>query len=320
MSDDLESGPMSDVAQVSRRRAWVMAARPHTLPAGASPVVVGVGLALGAGTFRALPALAALVGALLIQIGANFANDYYDAMHGADTDEREGFTRVTQAGLIEPSSVKRATYATFLAALLVGCYLVYVGGLPILVVGLLSIAAGVAYTGGPLPFGYYGLGDLFVFLFFGVIAVTGTVYVQVAAAGAAFPLVPPAGSIPATAVVASLGVAGIVTNILVVNNLRDVETDRKAGKYTLAVRIGYAWSRVEYVALYALAYAVPLWFLARPDYGLVVLLPWFSLPLAVVVSRTVLEHAEAEHLDPALTRTGQTLALYAVLFAAGLAL
>ncbi|WP_435096048.1 1,4-dihydroxy-2-naphthoate polyprenyltransferase [Halarchaeum sp. P4] len=311
---------MSDVADVSRGRAWLMAARPHTLPAGISPVVVGVGLALAEGVFAPLPALAALVGALLIQVGANFANDYYDAMKGADTEEREGFTRVTQAGLIEPSSVKRAMYGSFLAAMVVGLYLVYIGGLPILVVGLLSIAAGIAYTGGPFPFGYHGLGDVFVFLFFGVVAVVGTFYVQAASYAAALPLTPPPGTLPLVAVVASVGVAAISTNILVVNNLRDIETDRKAGKYTLAVRIGQTGTRAEYVALYALAYLVPLWLLTRPGFGLPVLLPLLSLPLAVSVTRTVLAHDDADHLDPALTRTGQTLALYSALFAVGLAL
>ncbi|WP_188876826.1 1,4-dihydroxy-2-naphthoate polyprenyltransferase [Halarchaeum grantii] len=311
---------MSDVADVSRRKAWLMAMRPHTFPAGVAPVVVGVGVALAEGVFAHLPALAALVGALLIQIGANFANDYYDAMKGADTDEREGFTRVTQAGLIDPASVKRAMYLAFLAAIVVGCYLVYVGGLPIVVVGLASIAAGIAYTGGPFPFGYHGLGDVFVFLFFGVVAVVGTVYVQAAAYAPALPLTPPPGTVPLVAVVASVGVAAISTNILVVNNLRDVDTDEKAGKRTLAVRVGRTWTRVEYVALYALAYAVPVWFLTRPGFGLAALLPLASLPLAVTVTRTVLRHDDADHLDPALTRTGQTLALYSALLAVGLAL
>ncbi|MBP2252134.1 1,4-dihydroxy-2-naphthoate octaprenyltransferase [Halarchaeum solikamskense] len=309
---------MSDEA-VSRRRAWLMAARPHTFPAGISPVVVGVGVAYALGVFAALPALAALVGALLIQIGANFANDYYDAINGADTEEREGFTRVTQSGLIEPGSVKRAMYLAFLAATVVGCYLVSVGGLPIVVVGLASIVAAVAYTGGPFPFGYHGLGDVFVFLFFGVIAVVGTVYVQAAAYAPAFPLTPPPGTLPIAAVVASVGVACISTAILVVNNLRDMETDRETGKYTLAVYIGYTWSRVEYVALLGVAYLVPCWFVAN-GFGLGTLLPWLSIPLAASVARTVCRRTDADHLDPALTRTGQALALYSVLFAVGIAL
>ncbi len=159
---------------ISRTKAWVMAARPQTLPAAAAPIFVGVGLAVHDGVFAALPALAAFVGAALIQIGTNFANDYYDAVQGADTDEREGFTRVTAGGLIDAEEVKRAMIATYGLAVVIGVYLVAVGGLPIVVVGLSGIAAGVLYTGGPFPYGYRGLGDLFVFVYFGLVAVTGT--------------------------------------------------------------------------------------------------------------------------------------------------
>jgi 1,4-dihydroxy-2-naphthoate octaprenyltransferase len=304
---------------VSRTKAWVMAARPQTLPAAAAPVVVGVGLALHDGVFAPVPALAAFVGAALIQVGTNFANDYYDAIQGADTEEREGFTRVTAGGLIEPEEVKRAMYLTFAAAVLVGTYLVAVGGVPILVVGLLSVLSGIAYTGGPYPLGYHGLGDLFVFVFFGVVAVTGTYYVQAASVLAApFSLSVPPGTLSVAAVVASLPVAAVSTNILVVNNVRDKEEDAKTGKRTLAVRFGYGFARAEYVAMLALAYVVPLWFLARPGYGWVVLLPFVSLPYAVSVARTVLTETSGRELNPALERTGKLLALYSVLFAVGL--
>ena len=199
-----------------------MAARPQTLPAGASPVVLGVGLAVADGVAAPVPALAALVGALLIQVGTNFANDYFDAAKGADTDGREGFTRVTAGGLIEPAAVRRAMYATFGLAVVSGVYLVYVGGVPILVVGLASVVAGITYTGGPLPYGYRGLGDLFVFVFFGLVAVAGTYYVQAAAgAGAVLSVGLPPGTLPARAVVAGLPAAGLSTAILVVNNIRD---------------------------------------------------------------------------------------------------
>jgi 1,4-dihydroxy-2-naphthoate octaprenyltransferase len=304
---------------VSRTQAWVMAARPQTLPAAAAPVVVGVGLALHDGVFAALPALAAFVGAALIQVGTNFANDYYDAVQGADTEDREGFTRVTAGGLIDPREVKRAMYLTFAAAVLLGTYLVYVGGVPILVVGLLSVASGIAYTGGPYPLGYHGLGDVFVFVFFGVVAVTGTYYVQAASLLAA-PLsvgVPP-GTLSVAVVVASLPVAAVSTNILVVNNVRDREEDATTGKRTLAVRFGYGFARGEYVAMLALAYAVPIWFVARPDYGWAVLLPLGSLPYAASVTRTVLTETSGRELNPALERTGKLLALYSVLFAVGL--
>jgi 1,4-dihydroxy-2-naphthoate octaprenyltransferase len=312
---------MTDTADVSRREAWLMAARPHTLPAAAAPIFVGVGLALRDGVFAPLPALAAFVGATLIQIGTNFANDYYDAVKGADTEEREGFTRVTAGGLIDPGEVKRAMYLTFAAAILVGTYLVYVGGVPILVIGLLSVASGIAYTGGPYPLGYHGLGDLFVFVFFGLIAVTGTYYVQaVTTLAGAFPTGLPEGTVPLTAVVASLPIAGISTAVLVVNNIRDKEEDAQTGKRTLAVRFGYIFSRVEYAALLALAYAAPVWFYAQQGAALTVFLPFLSLPLAVAVTRTVLTETSGDELNPALSRTGQLLALYALLFGAGLAL
>ena len=305
-------------ATASRRRAWVMAARPQTLPAGAAPVVVGVGLAVADGVLAPGPALAALVGALLIQVGTNFANDYYDAVNGADIGDREGFTRVTAGGLIEPHQVKRATVATFGLAVLVGSYLVYLGGLPVVVVGLSSIAAGILYTGGPYPYGYYGLGDLFVFVYFGLVAVTGTYYVQAVTATAdPLPLGVPPGTIPVDAVLAGVAVGALAACILVVNNIRDRETDRQAGKRTLAVLLGYRLSRVEYVGLLALAYAVPPVFWLRTD-SPTVLAPLLTLPLAALVARTVLSMTDGEALNPALERTGQLLALYALLFALGL--
>ena len=307
---------------VSKRRAWLMAARPQTLPAGSAPVIVGAGIAAHDGVFAPVPWLAALVGALLIQIGTNFANDYYDAVKGADTDEREGFTRVTAGGLLPPAQVKYAMAGTYGLAVLVGIYLVAIGGLPILVVGLTSIVAGILYTGGPYPYGYRGLGDLFVFVYFGVVAVTGTYYVQ-AVAGAGTGLVPigiPAGTVTAAAVTASLPAAGLSTAILVVNNVRDRETDRKAGKRTLAVLLGYRFSRIEFLALVGMAYVVPLVFALDSRFGLPALAPLLSLPLAASVTKTVLTRTDGEALNPALERVGQTLFVHSLLFATGLAL
>jgi len=306
--------------EVSRGRAWLIAARPQTLPAGAAPVVVGAAVAVHEGVFAPQPALAALVGALLIQIGTNFANDYYDAVKGVDSDDREGFTRVTQSGLLPAEQVRLAMFVTFGLAIALGTYLVYVGGLPILVIGLASVASGYAYAGGPYPLGSHGLGDLFVFLFFGVIAVVGTFYVQ-AAAVLADPLATaiPKGTITATALLASLPVAAVSTNVLVVNNVRDLETDREAGKNTLAVLLGYRWSRVEFVGLLALAYAVPVYLWAtREAFGPAVLLPLATLPLAVSNARTVCTRTDGSALNPALERTGQLLAAFAALFAVGL--
>jgi 1,4-dihydroxy-2-naphthoate octaprenyltransferase len=305
---------------ISKREAWVIAARPQTLPAAASPVVVGTGLAVHDGVFAIFPAIAALVGAALIQIGTNFANDYYDAVQGADTEDREGFTRVTAGGLIAPETVKRAMYLTFAAAILLGTYLVYVGGVPIVIIGLLSVASGIAYTGGPYPLGYHGLGDLFVFVFFGLVAVAGTYYVQAAAVLAGpFPVGIPPETLPIAAIVAALPIAALSTDILVVNNVRDKEEDATTGKRTLAVRFGYGFARAQFVALLVLAYAVPVWFLLRPGYAVAVALPYLTLPYGIAITRTMLTETAGEVLNPTLERTGRLLAGYAVLFAVGLA-
>ena len=295
-----------------------MAARPQTLPAAAAPVLVGTGLAVYRDVFAPIPAVAALVGALLIQVGTNFANDYYDAQSGVDSDEREGFTRVTQSGLIGPSEVRRAMVGTFALAIALGTYLVFVGGLPIVVVGLSSVAAGVLYAGGPYPFGSYGLGDLFVFVFFGLVAVTGTYYVQAAALTRSFPLWLPPGTLPLAAVVASLPAAGLSTNILVVNNLRDRETDMAAGKRSLVVIIGYRWSRVEFLCMTGMAYVIPVIFWLT-GYGPLVLAPLLTMPYAASVASTVLTRTDGDALNPALERVGKLLAAHSLLFALGLA-
>jgi len=309
-------------AEVSRARAWLLAARPQTLPAGAAPVVVGTGLALHDGVFAPLPAVAALCGALLLQVGTNFANDYYDAVHGADSADRDGFTRVTAGGLIDPPRVKQAMVATYGIAVLVGLSLVYVGGLAILVVGLSSIVAGITYTGGPYPYGYRGLGDLFVLVYFGFVAVTGTYYVQAAATLPAIEPVTvslPVAAIPSAAVLASLPPGCLATAILVTNNIRDRESDAAAGKNTLAVMLGYTWSRVEWLVLVTVAYVVPVGLALDPQFGVLVSLPLLTLPLAAMLGRTILTRTDGAALNPALERTGQLLAAHSVLFATGLA-
>ncbi|WP_256683981.1 1,4-dihydroxy-2-naphthoate polyprenyltransferase [Halococcus qingdaonensis] len=305
--------------EVSRGRAWLMAARPQTLPAAAAPVFVGTGLAVAMDVFAPLPALAALVGALLIQIGTNFANDYYDAKSGVDSEDRDGFTRVTQSGLIGASEVRRAMIATFALAIVLGSYLVFVGGLPIVIVGLSSVAAGILYTGGPYPYGWYGLGDLFVFVFFGLVAVSGTYYVQAAALARSFPLWLPPDTLPLAAVVASLPAAGLSTNILIVNNLRDRETDMAAGKRSLAVLLGYRWSRVEFLLMTGMAYVIPVVFWLTGS-GALVLAPLLTLPYAASIAATVLTRTDGDALNPALERVGKLLAAHSVLFALGLAL
>lgn len=299
-----------------RVRIWWSAARIHTLPAGIAPVLVGIGIAWSNDIFALLPALAALLGALLIQIGTNFANDYYDAVHGVDTPEREGFTRATAAGLIDPTTMRDAMILTFVAAIALGTYLVYVGGVPILVIGLLSVAAGIAYTGGPLPFGYRGLGDVFVFVFFGIIAVVGTYYVQAVSALEPLPRTIPPGTIAIDAVVASLAMGALTTAILVINNVRDLEEDAAAGKRTLAVIIGRRWSRVEFVGLLILAYLVPVWFLLETD-QLPILVVYATLPMAWRVARVVLRETSGTALNPALSSMGRLTLVYAISFVVG---
>jgi 1,4-dihydroxy-2-naphthoate octaprenyltransferase len=287
-------------------RTWVLAARVPTLPAAVVPVVVGTAVAWVDGQVRWLPFLAALVAALLIQIGTNLANDYFDFRKGADTADRLGPVRVTQSGLVPPETVRAATALTFGLAALIGLYLVVVGGLPILVIGLLSITAGVLYTGGPWPLAYHGLGDLTVFLFFGFVAVVGTTYLHT---GAVSPL----------AIVAALPVAALVTAILVVNNLRDIGTDQLAGKRTLAVRFGARGTRIEYLLLVGGAYLVTLasWLVIGVPGGF--WLPWLTLPLAIHLVRVVFTQ-EGRPLNAALAGTGRLHLAFGLLWAAGILL
>lgn len=285
---------------------WWLAIRPRTLPAAAAPVIVGSALAFYDGAFQLLPALAALLGALLLQIGANLANDVFDFKKGADTADRLGPPRVTQMGLLTPNQVLLGMSIVFGLAALIGLYLVILGGWTILVIGVLAILCAIAYTGGPFPLGYYGLGEVFVFIFFGLAAVLGTYYVQ-------------AGEVTALALFSALPVGFLAMAILVVNNLRDIETDRAAGKKTLAVRFGAPRARAEYSALLLLAYLVPL-FLALGDFQLVwLLLAWLSLPLAAPLLRTVNSQV-GRALNSALAGTARLEIVYAVLFALGLVL
>ncbi|MCB0217944.1 MAG: 1,4-dihydroxy-2-naphthoate polyprenyltransferase [Caldilineae bacterium] len=236
---------MPDAAPISTARAWWLASRPKTLSAAFAPVAVGTALAVFNGVFAPLPALAALAGALLIQIGTNFANDLLDFRRGADTAERLGPTRVTQAGLLSPRAVAAGTGLAFGLATLVGLYLVAVGGRPILVIGVASIVSGILYTAGPYPLAYVGLGDLFVMGFFGIVATSGTYYVQ-------------AGAFSPQSILCGIAVGAMSVAILVVNNLRDIETDRRAGKHTLPVRIGDALTRRYYSFMIGLAFVLPL--------------------------------------------------------------
>ncbi len=292
-------------ARASAVRIWVMAARLRTLPAAIAPVLVGTSLALGDGDFRPLAFVAALLGAVFIQVGTNLSNDYSDARRGADTEDRLGPVRVTAGGLVPPSQVLIATYVTFGAAVLCGIYLIVVAGWGLLVVGAASILAGVLYTGGPRPYGYEGLGELFVFLFFGIVAVTGSYYVQVQ-------------RLPWQAFVCAVPVGLLASAILVVNNVRDIDTDRRAGKRTLAVRLGRERTRAMYAGMLALAYlTAPIcWWAGSMQAWL--LAPWLSAPLALRLVRVVRTRLDGAALNGALAGSGQLQLLFCLLFSAGI--
>jgi 1,4-dihydroxy-2-naphthoate octaprenyltransferase len=286
-------------------RAWLLAARPATLTAAATPVIVGTACAFRSGGFRAGPAAAALAGALLLQIGSNFANDLFDYEKGVDTAERLGPTRATQSGLLSPGAMRAGTAAVFGLALLDGAYLAAAAGWPVVAIGLLSIVSAIAYTGGPYPLGYHGLGDVFVFLFFGLAAVCGTAYVQ-------------ALRIPAVAWPAAAAVGALVTAILVVNYIRDAGTDRRTGKRTIAARYGRRAARIEYAALLAAGYAIPVLLAATGRAPAWVLLPLVTLPLAARVARTVFTSTDGPALNRSLKETARLLFLHGLLFSIGL--
>jgi 1,4-dihydroxy-2-naphthoate octaprenyltransferase len=286
-------------------RIWLLAARPATLPAAIVPVLVGTGAALhGLREVHEHIFIPTLLAALLIQIGTNFANDVFDFRRGADTAERLGPLRVTQGGLVSPQQMLIATYLTFGLALLVGLYLVGIGGLPILLIGGVCLLAGVLYTGGPWPFGYHGLGDLVCFVCFGVLAVLGTAYVQTL-------------RITPLDVWASIPVGCLVTAILIVNNLRDIDTDKSVNKRTLAVVLGRRGTRVEYALCLLVAYAVVVGLGVTGLVGAWWWLPLLSLPLAAWLLRFV-SRTDGRPLNQALKRTGQLHLLFGVLFAAAL--
>jgi 1,4-dihydroxy-2-naphthoate octaprenyltransferase len=282
-----------------------MAARPRTLPAAVAPVLVGTALAATEGTFRPLTFIAAMLGAVFIQIGTNLSNDYSDARRGADTEDRLGPVRVTAGGLVPPRQVLVATYVAFGLAVAAGAYLIATAGWELLLVGAASILAGVLYTGGPRPYGYEGLGEVFVFLFFGVVAVAGSYFAQVE-------------RLEWEALVLAVPVGLLASGILVVNNVRDLETDRRAGKRTLAVRLGRERARALFAGMIALAFvSAPLpWPLGSLSPWL--LLSWLALPLAVPVVRTVRSRTDGPSLNAALAGTGRLQLAFCVLLSAGI--
>jgi 1,4-dihydroxy-2-naphthoate octaprenyltransferase len=287
-------------------RIWLVAARPRTLPAAIAPVLVGTALAGSEDVFRPLAFVAALFGSIFIQIGTNLSNDYSDARRGADAEDRLGPVRVTASGLVAPRQVLVAAWLAFAVAVAFGVYLIALVGWELLAIGAASIIAGVLYTGGPRPYGYEGLGELFVFLFFGIVAVVGSYYVQVEELrGLAFTLAVPVGLLAA--------------GILMINNIRDLETDRRAGKRTLAVRLGRTRARRLYAAV---TYAAFVWTAivsivsGKPALQLM----WLSAGLAPSLVRTVASRTDGPSLNAALAQAGRLLALFSILVSVGLLL
>jgi len=295
---------MSPDPKMSAVAAWKLAIRLKTLPAAAAPVIVGTGAAIHTGHFAPLPALAALAGALLLQIGANLANDLFDFQRGADTAERLGPLRVTQAGLLTPRQVRNGTILVFALAMIVGVSLVAVGGWAIVCIGLGSIVVALAYTGGPFPLAYYGLGEVCALLFFGLAAVGGTYYVQ-------------AGRMDIVAWIAAVPIGVLAAMILMVNNLRDIETDRAAGKRTLATRLGRRGSQIEYGVLLAVVILVPVVLWVSGAATAWALLAWLSLPLALPLLRGVLRD-QGRALNAVLAGTARLELVYGALLALGL--
>jgi len=288
-------------------RIWSEAARPRTLPAAVAPVIVGTALAGHDGVFHPGAAALCLGFALLVQIGTNFANDYYDFVRGADSATRVGPRRAVAAGLIAPATMKRAMLATFGGAFVLGCGLIFWGGPWLIAIGVASILSGLAYTGGPWPLAYHGLGDVFVFFFFGLVAVGGTYFVQ-------------AARLTADALLAGVPIGLLAANILVVNNYRDVETDAAAGKRTLVVRLGRAAARAQFAASLVVAFAMPVMFFAVRGYRAWALLPLALAPVAWAHARRLRESKTPGELIALLGATGKLLAGYALLFGAGIAL
>jgi 1,4-dihydroxy-2-naphthoate polyprenyltransferase len=289
----------------NRVRIWCLAMRPRTLPAAVAPVLVGTAAAAGNGRLKPLPALSAMAGALLLQIAVNLANDYFDGCRGIDTNRRLGPVRATQSGLIAPAQVLGAMWLTLALASLCGLYLASVGGWPVVAIGLASMAGVLGYSGGPYPLASHGLGDLCVFLFFGPVAVCGTYYVQ-------------ALTLTGTVVLWAIPPGLLITAILVVNNLRDRETDEETGKHTLAVKIGPRWTRLEFAALVLAAYALPPVLLASGAGTGPILLPLLTLPMGIHGIRR-LYHERGAALNLRLGATAMLALWFSVLWSVGIA-
>jgi 1,4-dihydroxy-2-naphthoate octaprenyltransferase len=295
------------MSDLSSFQIWLMAIRPKTLPAAVSPVIIGIAFAIRGNQFDFFPVVAALLGALILQIGANLANDYSDFHKGTDTEERIGPVRVASSGLMDVKTLRNGLMVTLFLAMVIGLYLIWVGGVVILLIGTLSLIFLLAYSGGPWPYGYKGLGDLFVFIFFGLFAVNGTYYVQ-------------ALQFDTDVFIGSIAPGTLITAILVVNNYRDIETDRKTGKNTLAVMLGRQWTIIEFSLLLLIAYLIPIYLLTVEHFSLWILLPLISFPFSLNLVRIVRETSDGQILNDALARTAKTGLLFNLLFALGIIL
>lgn len=288
----------------SSLQSWLLAIRPKTLPAAVGPVLVGSGVALGDGKFSLLPAVACLLGAMMLQIGVNLANDYFDYKNNIDSEERLGPVRVTQSGLIAPSAVKMGMIISLALASLVFLYLAFVGGPVIIVIGIASVLAALGYSGGPFPLASNGLGELFVFIFFGLVAVGGTYFIQ-------------AGQLSWLATAAAVPPGLLITAIMVVNNLRDIDTDRKAGKRSLAVILGRSRTIIEYKLLLVVSYFVPVALYMAGQCGAVVLLPLLTLPMGMGLAKRITSEA-GRGLNEMLAATARLSLVHSLLLSVGL--
>ncbi len=290
----------------SKINSWILASRPRTLPAAFVPVMVGSALAIYHGIFFPAYSIIALLCSILIQIGTNFTNDLYDHLKGSDTKERKGPLRVLASGLISVKEMKWGIFLVFLLAFLLGLYLVYSVGLTILWIGIFSIAAGLAYTAGPFPLAYNGLGDLFVFIFFGIVGTVGTYYLH-------------AQKFTFLAFLISLPVGALITNILIVNNYRDIEEDKTAGKNTLAVLLGREFSRYEYVFFILVSFFIPFLLHFKYDFNIWIFLPYITLPIAITLVKMIYALTGTQ-LNKTLELSAKFSAVYGLLLSIGIIL
>lgn len=296
----------SQAKDINKLESWILASRPKTLLAAFVPVIIGSAVAAHHNSFKPLAATVALICSILIQVGTNFANDLYDFLSGKDTEERLGPTRALASGLISVKEMKIGVFLTFASTFLLGLYLVYLGGWLILLIGIFSIIAGIAYTAGPYPLAYNGLGDIFVFVFFGLIGTVGTYYVQT-------------GSVQMIAVWTSIPVGALITNILVVNNYRDIDEDKSNGKNTLAVKLGEKFTRLQYVGFMILSYTILIVVYFTYKQSLFVFLPVLSLPVAIKLIKMIYSF-KGTSLNNTLALTAKLSMIYGLLFAAGILL